>query len=393
MNRDWKIVQLGEAAERVERLEEPKPGTTYRQIGVRLWGEGAYEREALDGGDTKYRYLNRVSQGDLIVNKIWARNGSVSVVPEALSGCVASSEFPLFAPDRSQLASEWFYWLTKTREFWGQCERQSFGTSGKNRIRPEQFLKIEIPLPPLTEQRRIVAKIERLAGKVDEAKRLRNEAILSIPAVATGLLASAVPSDAPTRLLAELVADGTRLSYGVLVPGPDIPDGIPFVRVQDLDVKHPAELPGKRISPHVNAQYSRTRLNGGEVLIGVVGSIGKLGIAPRSWRGANIARAVCRIVPSPEVDARYLAAVLASDRCQRQFRDMTRTLAQPTLNIGQLAETVIPLPPINEQQQIVAALSVLQERVDGASRLQAQTATELDALLPSILDRAFRGEL
>jgi type I restriction enzyme S subunit len=63
------------------------PGTAYRQIGVKLWGEGAYEREPMDGGATKYAQLFRAEAGDVIVNKIWARNGSVAVVPDALAGC------------------------------------------------------------------------------------------------------------------------------------------------------------------------------------------------------------------------------------------------------------------------------------------------------------------
>src|SRR5699024_2777143 len=67
----------------------------------------------------------------------------------------------------------WFYWITKARWFWNSCDVKSRGTSGKNRIKPHKFLEIDIPLPPLVEQRRIVAKIEALAAKIDEAKQLR----------------------------------------------------------------------------------------------------------------------------------------------------------------------------------------------------------------------------
>jgi type I restriction enzyme S subunit len=53
----------------------------------------------------------------------------------------------------------------------------------------------------------------------------------------------------------------------------------------------------------------------------------------------------------------------------------------------------IPLPPLPEQRRIVAYLDDLQARVDAVKRLQADTAAELDALLPAVLDRAFRGAL
>jgi type I restriction enzyme S subunit len=53
----------------------------------------------------------------------------------------------------------------------------------------------------------------------------------------------------------------------------------------------------------------------------------------------------------------------------------------------------IPVPPLPEQRRIVAELDALQAEVDTLKRLQAETASELNALLPALLDRAFRGEL
>lgn len=252
----------------------------------------------------------------------------------------------------------------------------------------------EPPLPPdLEEQRRIVAKIERLAAKIDEAHRLRDTASAGVTALDASLLAAVIPKDVGTRALGELIQPGTTISYGVLKPGPDIAGGVPFVRVGDLSIDSPSPRPEKSISPSVDAGYARTRLKGGEVLIAVVGSIGKVGIAPYSWAGANIARAVARIVPGPELLPSYLASVLKAGSIQRYLLDTTRTLAQPTLNIKQLKETRIPVPPLNEQRRIVAYLDDLQTKVERLKGLQQKTAAELDALLPSILDKAFKGEL
>lgn len=169
----WPKVRLGEMVSPVARGETPFPGTTYRQVGVKLWGEGAYERESIDGAQTKYAQLFRTEDGDIIVNKIWARNGSVTVVSAPLAGCYGSGEFPMFVPHRERLEPRWIHWLTKTQSFWSQCDEKSQGTSGKNRIRPERFLEIEVPLPPLAEQRRIVARIEEMAAIIAEAKGLK----------------------------------------------------------------------------------------------------------------------------------------------------------------------------------------------------------------------------
>src|SRR6266571_3617038 len=187
MNNGFPLIPLREVVKPIERLETPTAGKIYRQIGVRLWGGGAYEREAIDGSQTRYQTLSHVEKDDIIVNKIWARNGSVAIVTQALAGCYRSSEFPTFEPNRAKLEPCWFHWLTKTKNFWEKCDEKSQGTSGKNRIRPEQFLEITIPLPPLEEQQRIVARIEELATRIEEARGLRREAVEEAERIPVGI--------------------------------------------------------------------------------------------------------------------------------------------------------------------------------------------------------------
>jgi type I restriction enzyme S subunit len=183
------------------------------------------------------------------------------------------------------------------------------------------------------------------------------------------------------------------ISYGVLVPGPEVDEGIPFVRLQDLSATAPAEKPNKSISASVEAAYSRTRLHGGEILLGVVGSIGKLGVAPPSWAGANIARAVSRIVPDENMDRAYLLLVLQSSFFQQHIKDTTRTLAQPTLNITHLEMAPVPVPPLAEQQRIVAKVDELMRSCDALEARLTAAQTTATHLLDATLDRALKGEL
>jgi len=149
------------------------------------------------------------------------------------------------------------------------------------------------------------------------------------------------------------------IAYGVLVPGPEVNGGVPLVRVADLDIFSPSEKPEKSISNEVDAQYNRTRVIGGEIFMAVVGSIGKLGVAPMSWAGANIARALCRILPNKNIFKPYILILLQSDFMQKGFRSDTRVLAQPTLNIGLIRAAVTPIPPLAEQHRIVAKVDEL----------------------------------
>ena len=345
-----------------------------------------------------------------------------------------------------------------------------------------------IPLPPLAEQHRIVAKVDELMGLCDqlEAARAEREAtrdrltasslarlnapdpetfqddarfvLNALPALTTrpdqikqlrqtilnlavrGKLVPQDPTDEPASELLKRIAEerevkdkGAKLrtkrpiansdsetandlpegwavqeignlvdptatiSYGVLVPGPDVDDGVPFVRAQDLSLSGHAPRPNKTIAPEIEAPYVRTRLKGGEILLCVVGSIGKLGIAPASWAGANIARAVARIAPVEAICSNYLLLAMRSDLIQNYFTQATRTLAQPTLNVGLIEVLPVPVPPLAEQRRIVAKVDELMAlcgQLEASLTDTAATSRRLiDALLAEALAPADVGQV
>jgi len=382
MSRSWPLVPLREAASPVERPEVPLPGTVYRQVGVRLWGEGAYEREPMDGSQTKYATLSRVEGGDIVVNKIWARNGSVAVVPDALGGAYVSGEFPTFVPARQKLDPRWFHWFTKTPNCWDQCDEKSRGTSGKNRIRPEQFLEITIPLPSLGDQRRIVARIEVLAAKIEEARALRGHASQGadqfIPSLHLSL--SGARSLRLDQFL-QLYEDQEPVQAGRSYPQIGI-KGFG----QGLFARAPVEG-----SQTTYAAFNRL-YDGAVVLSQVKGWEGAIAVCPSAFSGAYVSPEyrTFRCIPSQAIPE-YLEGLFPTPWFWNKLSDLTR-------GVGARRERVrpelflnmeIPMPPVNDQRRAVPTF----ERVRVLRRLQAETGAELDALLPSILDRAFKGEL
>ena len=82
----------------------------------------------------------------------------------------------------------------------------------------------------------------------------------------------------------------------------------------------------------------------------------------------------------------------------KPMRDNIEATAKTTsgiwkINQGHVASFSVPLPPLSEQRRIVSYLDELKGKVDSLMRMQAETAAEIDALLPSVLDRAFKGQL
>ena len=396
MSKPWPTVKLGEAITPAQRAEAPLLGTTYRQIGVKLWGEGAYERETMDGSQTKYAQLFRAEANDIIVNKIWARNGSVAVVPESLAGCFGSGEFPMFAPKRDRLESRWMHWITKTRGFWAQCDEKSQGTSGKNRIKPEQFLNVEIPLPPLAEQRRVVARIEALAAQIHEARTLRHQATEEAEALA-GSSASKLFKNCRERQPIEAIAE----VRGGIQKGPHRTPGANPVRYLTVAHVHRNKIlmDSPRYFEVSPEELERWRLLRGDVLIiegnGSADQIGRTALFRGEIENCVHQNHVIRIRPDQQrLAPDFLNCFMNSPAGQDAVQSQSRTTSGlRSLSVGRIKAITVPIPPLTEQRRIVAELDALQAEVDALKRLQTETAAELAALLPAILDKAFKGEL
>ena len=401
MNNRFSVVPLHCVAAPVERGEVPAPGTLYRQLGVRLWGQGAYERESLDGSQTKYKTLSCVEAGDIVVNKIWARNGSVAVVTESLAGCYVSGEFPTFVPHLDKLDARWFHWLTKTEGFWRQCDEKSRGTSGKNRIRPEQFLAIEIPLPPLCEQQRIVARIEELAARIEEARGLRRQAVEE-----AGQLVARASSDVFSNMqgsetpLGELLREGSQ--NGLASRPSDAPPGMPILRISAATSRPDATIDESdhkylRVDEHDAAKY---RVLPGDLLAcrfnGNLHYVGRFAIY-RGYSGKPHLypdKLIRFRVDQSKVQPEFVQLAMNSPRGRSSIESFCATTAGNIgISAGNLKNVVLAVPPHAEQTRIVVHLNGLQTKVDALKQLQAETAAELDALLPSVLDRAFSGAL
>ncbi|WP_258398314.1 restriction endonuclease subunit S [Micromonospora noduli] len=199
--------------------------------------------------------------------------------------------------------------------------------------------------PPLHEQFAIADFLDRETTRIDtlieeqqrliEVLRERRDAVLSA-AFDTG------PSTEATKVGRLLAA---RPSYGVLVPRyVDEAEGVPFVRVGDLLNLSP-ERPLLAIPPEQSDEYSRTKIVGGEVLLGVVGKMGQAVLAPQWLAGANVARAVAVLRCKDPAVAPLLCAWFGSNnfRCKAELATSGDSI-QPTLGMKDLARFDINLP-------------------------------------------------
>ncbi|KZB52424.1 hypothetical protein AUP41_03615 [Thalassospira xiamenensis] len=333
-----------------------------------------------------------LQQGDILVSSAnsWDLVGKCCYVSQ-LGYKATAGGFISILRSKSKCDSRYLYhWLNSpiTQHKVRHCGRQ---TTNISNLHVERFLKLELPVPSLEEQRRIAAILDKagvICWKQQQALTLADDFLRS-----TFLEMFGDPVLNPRGWkqvkLSELIRPKDKINYGVVQPGESLTDGIPIVRVGDFGNLEINKASLKKISPEVEKNYKRSRLVGDEILISCVGSIGLVALVDQGLQGMNIARAVARVPLRDDIVREFVAYALKSRSCQNHFRKETRTVSQPTLNISLIAETPITLPPLELQQKFELAVRKAKSFIH-KQIAQKQKAEELFA---SLCQRAFRGEL
>jgi len=311
------------------------------------------------------------------------------------SGPMATNQAIAFArPRRDILTREYlFYYLMRARH-----KLAAAGKGATQQNISQTILKAwPVPIAPLPEQKRIVAAIEEHFSRLDAGVAALERARQNLKRMRSAALEAAVdstgPQTTPKVTLEDIVAPYRKLAYGVLVPGDHDPDGVPFVRVGDLRDRQVNTQDLKYISPSIAARYPRTRLQGGEVLLSVVGTIGRTAVVPPELAGANTARALAVIPVQEAVEPRYVAIALSRDRVTRELTDLSHEVARKTLNLEDVRRYEIPLPSYAEQLEIVTAVETEETWIRSVEEVVARTLRRADHLRSSILQAAFSGRL
>ncbi len=392
----WPSVRLGEVLTSVSREEVVDAAKEYRLLGVRLDGRGPFLRELVTGANTAAKRLFRVAKGDFIYSRLFAWRGAFGVISQELDGSYVSGEFPTFEPVPDRVDVEFLrHWFRLP----ATLERVTVDCSGstpltRNRFKEHFFLALEIPLPPLAEQQRIVARIESLAAPIDEARALRPQAAEGAEAFVHAnrnrcfqeLMLRCLPARLDTVAACRLgkMLD-PRFKTGV--------GSTPYLRNANvqwdrLDLSDVYQMDFKE------AERTEFAVKSGDILVCEGGDIGKAAVWNNEIPGCCYQKALHRIRCDPEVALpRFILHHLFWAANEGHWRELKTQTTIAHLTGVKLKAYPVFVPPLPEQRRIVAELDALQAQADVLKRLQAEIAAELDALLPSILNRAFNGEL
>jgi type I restriction enzyme, S subunit len=383
MKSKWEWVALNRILQRSNFLETPISDKRYRQIGIQLWGRGIYQREEIDGKDTSYSYFNKVQTGDVVINKIWARNGAVAVVEDQYDGSYVSTEFPVFTTDKDLCNPNWISLATKQKWFWLACNEKAFGTSGKNRIRPEKFLEIEIPLPSISEQERIVRDIQSIKLKSDEIRTLRKEQQKEIKNLVYSKYCETIENVSWVNMLeiAPIIRREVEIEENKWYPELGI-------RSFGKGTFHKPPLSSFDVGTKTLYQ-----IKAGDLLFSnVFAWEGGIAVAKEndSNRYGSHRFISCEVNPAIAV-ADFLCYHFLTPKGLEDINKASPGGAgrNKTLGLNKLMNIKVPLP-LKEKQEEFAGFKHKLEIVSGH---HSASLKELDELFPSLLDKAFKGEL
>ncbi|NQU24699.1 MAG: restriction endonuclease subunit S [Candidatus Nealsonbacteria bacterium] len=149
------------------------------------------------------------------------------------------------------------------------------------------------------------------------------------------------------------------ICYGIVQPGEHDEKGIPVVAIYNLKT----DFTGlHRSSPSIESKYVRSRIRGGDVLLSVKGTTGRVDIVP-DWFEGNISRDIARIRPTRDVVAEYLRQMLACPHFQRHLETAIVGTTRAELSIGVLRRLALILPPEDEQGRIATAFESADSRL------------------------------
>ena len=340
---------------------------------------------------------------------------------------------------------------------WGKTQSRiretASTTTNISNVSTKKLLTLEMFTPPLDEQREIVAELEKQFSRLDEAvanlqrvkanlKRYKASVLKAavegrlVPTAAelarregrtfetgeqllqrilevrrgqwqkkTGYKEPSRPAlsdqcdlpDGWAWACVEQLNPGNRpCAYGVLQPGDDLATGVPFVRVGDIDdgLVDLSEL--KRIHPDIASAYPRTKLIGGEVLLTLVGAIGRTAVVPSTLAGANVARAVGVLPINESVDPHWVEMWFRNPAKIAEMTGKSHEVARKTLNLEDVRLAAVAVPPRLEQGRIVAEvdrhLSIIREvEAEVDANLQRAQALRQVSLAKAFMEKPLQN--
>ena len=364
----------------------------YREIGIYCFGRGVFHKPPRSGLEVGGKDLFLIRKGDFILQITFAWEGAVALMSQAEDRMYGSTRYPTFRVDEARCFPPFLANYFKTEEGLQQLIRISPGSAGRNRVLSlKRIPEVLVPLPPLQEQQRIVARIEELSSLIGEARVLRQQAVKDSEALLISMAHRAdLDENDKNRMgwkeaflheVLHIVDDSHKVQPDCSYPNLGI-----FSFGKGLFTKQPINgvaTSAKTLRRVKKGQFIYSRLFAFE---------GAFGMVTDEFDGFYVSNEYPTFECSTDkVRPEFLVSYFKSPKVWKE-------LSAASKGLGDRRQRVQPdrvlalstwLPPLSWQNRI-ADVHDMSETLKWS---QSDSAAKMAALLPAILDRAFNGEL
>jgi type I restriction enzyme, S subunit len=361
----------------------------------------------------------RIELGDILISRAGSVGFSALIQDIPTTPAVFASYLIRYIP-KSEVNPKYIAHFLKSPNYWQQISAAASGIALAN-VNAKKLANVILPLAPLGEQKRIVKKLDRLLIHLDSCQSHLERVPQILKRFRQSVLASAtsgrltedwraedhtisgefgdfefpdLPSTWKLLPIKEIgqVKGGKRLPNGEKLV--DYDTGLPYIRAGQLKKGTVIAEDQLYLLPSTQKKISRYIVNAGDVYITIVGaSIGDAGVIPQNYDKVNLTENAAKICQLSGIEGNYLALWLRSPYAQDIIKSLIKSGAQGKLALTRINEIPVPLPPLEEQAEITQRIEKLFAYAERLEARYLSAKERIKQLTPSLLAKAFRGDL
>jgi type I restriction enzyme S subunit len=329
--------------------------------------------------DSKFYALQscELEAGDVVVSMM-GTIGKCAIFPATIEPGIMDSHLLRIQPNEKKIKREFLAKVLQAENIVsGQIVSKSHGSIMAG-LSSAIVQSLEIPLPPLEEQSILVAILDALDAAIEKSEAL----IAKLKQVRAGMLhdlltcgvdengeisdrnnlklkhshAGEIPSYWQSGSLDDLVLPHRPIVYGILMPGRGFQNGVPVIKVKDIRDGRINTDDLLLTDPKIDEAYSRSRLQAGDLLFTIRGSVGRMAFVQDELAGANITQDTARISLSEKANPVFISRWLESQTASRFIQIHTLGVAVQGINLRDVRRIPVPIPSRDEQDRIASVI-------------------------------------
>jgi type I restriction enzyme M protein len=354
--------------------------TEYRRISVSLYGKGVSLRDTIWGRELKTKRQRTVKAGQVVMSNIWARKQAFGIVPDDLEGAIASTDFSLFDINSEEIDLRFLGYILGLGPLAEDLESMSRGSTGKARVHSDDFLSLEIPGVPKSEQVQFVERLDRQRRIAEECERLLED-VDKLDWLDDSLF-KVSQADLLATSFAPLVEDATDYIDPTEQPetlwkvyGVSNEEGVRLGQTK-VGAEFKAGRKYKRLIEDALA-YNPQRVN--------VGSVGFVeGTDAQSIISPYYVTFTCK----PELDRRFAFFLIKSPYFRRLIDETAVGAVRHELFFSLFVNIPVSIPQPAVQRQIVARIEAQLDTYNGVRLLKEQTEATMRQIVRGLFNLA-----